>query len=207
MPLFSSFSYLVLEELWLLLGYVDRGPLEDVVAEGEMAAVSWVMRDLSGASHATDTLVLNFGVEQRAELQKTWSRIRTREKNLGEKLLAELKKTQARIKATEKRLKEELQIQRRKEVNIRLLIDEHETLQKRVAIKKIDLQGLMMEDILTEIRVLRMNTSPQIVNYLDSYLIHEELWLVMEFMDGGTLYEAVEAFEMTEDEMGIVSRE
>ncbi|TRZ05056.1 hypothetical protein HGM15179_022051, partial [Zosterops borbonicus] len=76
-----------------------------------------------------------------------------------------------------------------------------------VAIKKIDLQGLMMEDILTEIRVLRMNTSPQIVNYLDSYLIHEELWLVMEFMDGGTLYEAVEAFEMTEDEMGIVSRE
>ncbi|TRZ04746.1 hypothetical protein HGM15179_022361, partial [Zosterops borbonicus] len=79
----------------------------------------------------------NFGVEQRAELQKTWSRIRTREKNLGEKLLAELKKTQARIKATEKRLKEELQIQRRKEVNIRLLIDEHETLQKRVSERAI----------------------------------------------------------------------
>ncbi|NWX64162.1 PAK3 kinase, partial [Promerops cafer] len=33
-------SYLVLEELWLVMEYVDRGTLEDLVAEGEMAAVS-----------------------------------------------------------------------------------------------------------------------------------------------------------------------
>ncbi|TRZ09275.1 hypothetical protein HGM15179_017828, partial [Zosterops borbonicus] len=33
--------------------------------------------------------------------------------------------------------------------------------------QKFDLQGLMMEDVLTEIRVLKMNTSPQIVSYLD----------------------------------------
>ncbi|RMB97533.1 hypothetical protein DUI87_26014 [Hirundo rustica rustica] len=59
MPPFSSLSYLVLEELWLVMEYLDRGTLEDIVAEGEMAAVNQAERDLSVASHATDMLALS----------------------------------------------------------------------------------------------------------------------------------------------------
>ncbi|NWR45130.1 PAK3 kinase, partial [Regulus satrapa] len=44
--LFSPFSYLVDEELWLVMRYMDGGSLSDVIweiriAEGEIAAVSW----------------------------------------------------------------------------------------------------------------------------------------------------------------------
>lgn len=40
-----------------------------------------------------------------------------------------------------------------------------------------------------------------------SYLVREELWLVMEYMDGGTLYDAINEYYMTEDEIAVVSRE
>ncbi|NXP31353.1 PAK3 kinase, partial [Leiothrix lutea] len=77
-----------------------------------------------------------------------------------------------------------------------------------VAIKKINLQGLsMIQDIVTEITAMKRNTSAHAVNYSDSYLVHEELWLVMEYMDGGTLYDAIRETDMTEDEIAIISWE
>ncbi|NXU34025.1 PAK1 kinase, partial [Drymodes brunneopygia] len=40
-----------------------------------------------------------------------------------------------------------------------------------------------------------------------SYLVDEELWLVMEYMDGGTLSEVINKRHMSEEEIAAVSRE
>lgn len=54
--LLPPFSYLVDEELWLVMEYMDGGSLHDVIretrmAEGEIAAVSREVRDGACASH------------------------------------------------------------------------------------------------------------------------------------------------------------
>ncbi|NWX64831.1 PAK3 kinase, partial [Promerops cafer] len=77
-----------------------------------------------------------------------------------------------------------------------------------VAIKKINIQGLRRKQVtVNEIMVIKRNRSPSVVNYLDSYLVHEELWLVMEYMDGGTLTDVISKTHMSEGEIAAVSRE
>ncbi|NXK71122.1 PAK1 kinase, partial [Sylvietta virens] len=76
-----------------------------------------------------------------------------------------------------------------------------------VAIKKTNLQELgRTEDIVNELRVMKRNRNPSIVSYLDSYLVREELWLVMEYMDGGTLSDVISETGMSEDETAAVHR-
>ncbi|NWZ70771.1 PAK3 kinase, partial [Acrocephalus arundinaceus] len=78
----------------------------------------------------------------------------------------------------------------------------------QVAIKKINLQGQRSKQkIVNEIMVMKRNRSPFVVKYLDSYLVHEELWLVMEYMDGGTLFDVIYRTRMTEDEISTVSQQ
>ncbi|RMB89738.1 hypothetical protein DUI87_33870 [Hirundo rustica rustica] len=85
---------------------------------------------------------------------------------------------------------------------------EHLNKELQVAIKKINLEDLSIRHLtVNEIMVMKRNRSPWIVNYLDSYLVHEELWLVMEYMDGGTLYDVIYETHMSEDEIAVVSRE
>ncbi|XP_074390482.1 serine/threonine-protein kinase PAK 1-like isoform X1 [Zonotrichia albicollis] len=49
--------------------------------------------------------------------------------------------------------------------------------------------------------------SPNVVNYLDSYLLGEELLLVIEYMDGGVLTDIISQTYLSEDEMAAISRE
>ncbi|NWW40179.1 PAK3 kinase, partial [Panurus biarmicus] len=77
-----------------------------------------------------------------------------------------------------------------------------------VAIKKITLQGLIRkEGTVNELMVMKMKKNPNIVNYLESCLVHEQLWLVMEYMDGGTLSDVINETHMSEGEIAAVSRE
>ncbi|XP_064260372.1 serine/threonine-protein kinase PAK 3-like [Passer domesticus] len=77
-----------------------------------------------------------------------------------------------------------------------------------VAIKKIKLQGLKRKQLtLNEIMIMKRHRSPSVVNYLDSYLLGEELWLVMEYMDGGTLSDVISKSYLSEEEMAAISRE
>ncbi|NXM05039.1 PAK3 kinase, partial [Tyrannus savana] len=76
-----------------------------------------------------------------------------------------------------------------------------------VAIKKISLQETSKELTLNEVEVMRTNRNSNIVNYLDSYIVEEELWLVMEYVDGGTLYDVISETCMSEGQMAAVSRE
>jgi p21-activated kinase 1 len=78
-----------------------------------------------------------------------------------------------------------------------------------VSIKLMDLAKQPSKDLLfNEILAMRGSRHPNIVDYIDSFLYRNDLWVVMEYMEGGMLLDVIMfANLMTEGQISAVSRE
>lgn len=77
-----------------------------------------------------------------------------------------------------------------------------------VAIKQMNLEQQPKKDlIINEIIVMKESSHRNIVNFIDSYLVTGELWVIMEFMEGGSLTDVVTFNIMTEGQIAAVCKE
>jgi protein-serine/threonine kinase len=77
-----------------------------------------------------------------------------------------------------------------------------------VAVKQMQLKNQPRKELIAnEILVMRESQHPNIVNYLDSYLVNEELWVVMEYMDGGPLTDIIERNTINETQIATICLE
>lgn len=81
----------------------------------------------------------------------------------------------------------------------------------QVAIKQMDLRNQPRKElIVNEIIVMKDSKHPNIVNFLDSFLQEQsnELWVVMEFMEGGALTDVIDNNNViTEDQIATICNE
>ena len=77
-----------------------------------------------------------------------------------------------------------------------------------VAIKQMNLEQQPKKDlIINEILVMKDSKHKNIVNFMDSFLIRGDLWVIMEYMEGGSLTDVVTFNMMSEGQIAAVCRE
>ncbi|KAI8920609.1 kinase-like domain-containing protein [Entophlyctis helioformis] len=76
------------------------------------------------------------------------------------------------------------------------------------AIKQMDLPRQPRKDlIVNEILVMRESHHPNIVNFIDSYLVRDSLWVLMECMEGGMLTDVIDRHKFTEPQIASICLE
>lgn len=79
---------------------------------------------------------------------------------------------------------------------------------KCVAIKQMNVEQQPKKDlIINEILVMRDSKHKNVVNFMDSFLVKDDLWVVMEYMEGGSLTDVVTFNMMSEPQISAVCRE
>jgi len=81
---------------------------------------------------------------------------------------------------------------------------------RRVAIKKMPLTAQNLKLLSTEIQIMKTSKHPNIIEYIDAYIVDKKLWVAMEFMGAGCLTEVLDQFDsnvhMTEAQIAFVCK-
>ncbi|KAI8364810.1 kinase-like domain-containing protein [Choanephora cucurbitarum] len=81
----------------------------------------------------------------------------------------------------------------------------HLSTNTKVAVKQMDLSKQSRLDlIVNEIMIMKESQHENIVNFLDSFLVRGNLWVVMEYMEGGALTDVIEHNSMSEQQIATV---
>ncbi|ERL91931.1 hypothetical protein D910_09254 [Dendroctonus ponderosae] len=79
---------------------------------------------------------------------------------------------------------------------------------RQVAVKKMDLRKQQRRELLfNEVVIMRDYHHPNIVEMFNSYLVNDELWVVMEFLEGGALTDIVTHSRMDEEQIATVCKQ
>ena len=77
----------------------------------------------------------------------------------------------------------------------------------QMAVKRMDLRKQQRRELLfNEVVIMRDYHHPNIVEMYDSYLVEDELWVVMEYLEGGALTDIVTNVRMTEEQIATVCK-
>lgn len=79
---------------------------------------------------------------------------------------------------------------------------------KEVAIKIIpyNKNGQVLP-IQNEIYMMKTTTHTNVVEYIDCYIVDDQLWVVMECLQGGSLTEVISATQLTEPQIAVICKE
>lgn len=79
---------------------------------------------------------------------------------------------------------------------------------RKVAVKKMDLRKQQRRELLfNEVVIMRDYHHTNIVDMYDSFLVGDELWVVMEFLEGGALTDMVTHTRMDEEQIATVCKQ
>jgi p21-activated kinase 7 len=79
---------------------------------------------------------------------------------------------------------------------------------RQVSVKKMDLRKQQRRELLfNEVVIMRDYHHPNIVEMYDSFLVDDELWVVMEFLEGGALTDIVTHSRMDEEQIATVCKQ
>ncbi|KAK5773549.1 hypothetical protein RI543_005178 [Arxiozyma heterogenica] len=77
-----------------------------------------------------------------------------------------------------------------------------------VAIKEMNLEKQPKKElIINEILTMKEYRHKNIVNFVDTYIVDKNLWIIMEYMEGGSLTDIIQYCILSEGQMGAVCRE